>query len=269
MLSMNYPTSFKEFLEIADNIGETLVGYGNPSAKILIIANEPGTANEFVKENDIKQNLHLWQTNVKKCTDFSELLNVFEDRSNFWNRFNPLFPYFGQRFVQAVFKDGGDIPFNDNKRPTSRTYKQYQKLTDFIKYSNECKLTQFDCIDLFKSVFVMDFSSVPGSKSKDIKLQEKSNSINNRLPLFESTFVQSFPIIIVAAGHYIRDISSLNDLTKIFKSFEFIKQEPDWLNIHKRLDGKGILIHTKHLAFVSDNYLKQIADICRPYFSTK
>lgn len=264
---MNYSSSFKDFLKLADERKETYIGYGNPDSQILLIANEPGSVNPVIQKWDLDRNLLLWQKNEKNSVGFPDLLNVFDKNRIVWERFNPLHPYFGQHFVQAVFKEGCDNPINAEKNPTSRTFKQYQKLTDLIRSTTERKLSQSDYIDFFKSAFVMDFSSVSGARSKDIDSLKRNESIKNRLPLFQSQFIESFPIVIVASGHYIRDISVLNDLTKVFKNYEFIKQEPGWLNIHKRSDGKGILLHTKHLAFASDMYLNKIAEMGRPYFN--
>lgn len=121
----------------------------------------------------------------------------------------------------------------------------------------------------------MDFSQEYGKHSKDISPQKREVSIKNRLPLFHSAFVSHFPIIIVASGHYVRDIPILNDLRKVFSGFEdveFKNDKPGWLNIHKSRDGKRILIHTKHFASAitstkKGDYLQQIAELCSPYIN--
>ena len=118
----------------------------------------------------------------------------------------------------------------------------------------------------------MDFSQEYGKHSKDISPQKREVSIKSRLPLFRSAFVSHFPIIIVASGHYVRDIPVLNDLRKVFPGFEDIevelkKDEYGWRNIHKSRDGKRILIHTKHFARIKDNYLQKIAELCSPYLN--
>ena len=274
---MEYSKEFKEFLEIAEKFNQTYVGHGNPNAKILIIANEPAADinTDFGKElidRDLNRNRTRWEENISKEQDQDSLEECFNnDDTVDWNRFNPLWPFKGQRYCQIRFKKGTNKPSNPDKRPTSRSWKQYQKLVDMIyDKEHECKRKQNEILDFFKQAFVMDFSAEYGKTSKDIDSKLREDSISARLPLFKSAFISHFPVIIVASGHYIHDIKTLNDLRKVFSGFEDVKvrreDEFGWRNIHKSQDGKRILIHTKHFASsVNDPYLKEIAKLCSPF----
>ncbi len=276
---MEYSKEFRELLEIAEKFNQTYVGHGNPNAKILIIANEPAADinTDFGKElidRDLNRNRTRWDENISKEQDQDSLEECFNnDDTVDWNRFNPLWPFKGQRYCQIRFKNGTNKPSNPDKRPTSRSWKQYQKLVDMIYHpEHECNRKQNDTLDFFKQAFVMDFSAEYGKTSKDIDSKLREDSISARLPLFKSAFISHFPVIIVAAGHYIHDIKTLNDLRKVFSGFEdvevqFIKDKLGWRNIHKSRDGKRILIHTKHFARIKDNYLQKIAELCSPYLN--
>lgn len=281
---MKYSKEFRELLEIAEKFNQTYVGHGNPNAKILIIANEPAADinTDFGKElidRDLNRNRTRWDENISMEQDQDSLEECFNnDDTVDWNKFNPLWPFKGQRYCQIRFKKGTNKPSNPDKRPTSRSWKQYQKLVDMIyDKEHECKRKQNEILDFFRHAFIMDFSQEYGKHSKDISPQKREVSIENRLPLFHSAFVSHFPIIIVASGHYVRDIPVLNDLRNVFSGFEdvVVKFENDkhgWRNIHKSRDGKRILIHTKHFASAitstkKGNYLQQIAELCSPYIN--
>jgi hypothetical protein len=276
---MEYSKEFRELLEIAEKFNQTYVGHGNPNAKILIIANEPAAdkntdfGRDLIKY-DLDGNLEHWNTNLNIDKLDQDSLEEWFDDAHYgdWNKFNPLWPFKGQRYCQLRFKKGSDKEFNFSKRPTSRTWKQYQKLLDMIYHpEHECNRKQNDTLDFFKHAFVMDFSSEYGKTSKDIDSKLREDSISARLPLFKSAFISHFPVIIVAAGHYIDNIEILNDLREVFSGFEDVEvqkkiDEPGWRNIHKSQDGKRILIHTKHFASsVKDPYLKEIAKLCSPF----
>jgi len=268
---VEYSPAFKNHLDIAEQCGQTYVGHGNPNAKILIVANEPGTVNEDIIKYDLNINLSSWRENIYSNQDLAGLEEAFNEQNKIdWNKFNPLWPYKGQCFCQikrAKNSDNDVLIVNENKRPTSRTWLQYQKLVDMI-YNNGKKdyRRPEDPIDFFERAFITDFSSVYGLRSKDISPEDRYESIKNRLPLFSSDFINCFSVIIVASGHYIRDIKLLNDLRKVFPGFcavERVNDDLGWRNIHHSEDGKRILIHTKHFtSAIKDSYLSQIALLC-------
>ena len=267
---MEYTHEFKEFLEIAKKCNQTYVGHGNPNASILIVANEPGTVDESLITNDLLKNLEKWESNLSGI-GIDEVKNMFDDSDELvWTRFNPLWPYKGQKFSQIkVKKDEEGIVriVNAVKRPTSRSWLQYQKLIDMINSpKNESKRRKEDQLDFFRHAFVTDFCAIYGKSSNDISRDARLKSIKERLPLFSSAFISHFSIIIVASGHYIRDFEPLNDLRNVFQGFdkvELINDSLGWRNIHYSVDRKRILIHAKHFAStISDKYLQAIAAEC-------
>lgn len=263
---MEYTQEFKDFLTLAKQCDQTYVGHGNPNAPILIVANEPGVANDDFIEHDLKKNRGMWEANLPDSS-MDKVDVMFDGDDLVWERFNPLWPYKGQRCNQIKVKkepDGSITIVNASKRPTSRSWLQYQKLVNLICGKNiEVK---GELIDFFNHAFITDFSAVYGKSSKDIDPEKRGKSIIQRLPLFGSSFISRFPVIIVASGHYIRDIDQLNDLRKVFQGFsrvELVNDKLGWRNIHKSEDGKRILVHTQHFASaISDDYLKAIAKEC-------
>lgn len=254
---MEYTPEFREFLAIAQKCKQAYVGYGNPNASILIVANEPGAVDKFLIKNDLQRNLEMWKKNLsgKSMESVEDIFN--RDNTLDWDKFNPLWPYKGQHFT-----------IGNEFRHTSRSWLQYQKLIDMIiSPKNECERSKYDQLDFFRHAFVTDFSAVYGRSSKDIPKETRLQSIMERLPLFNSAFITHFPIIIVASGHYVRDFKPLTDLRNVFQGFvdvELIKDDKGWRNIHYSEDKKRILIHTHHFASaIKDEYIKEIARVCK------
>lgn len=257
---MVYSTHFKEFLDLAEQYGQSYIGHGNPNANILVVANEPGTVDENFIKNDLNRNLSLWKTNLSTNQSIDVLPEMFNDNHVLdWSKFNPLWPYKKQKFTTSDAR-----PSN---RHTSRSWLQYQKLIDMVFDKNhKCFRGKTDSIDFFKRAFITDFSAVYGLRSSDISRTAREESITNRLPLFSSDFISHFPVIIVASGHYIRDFKQLNDLRRVFPGFnsvELIKDDLGWRNIHYNEERNRILIHTLHFASaIKDDYLSAIAKNC-------
>ena len=269
---MEFKKDFEDLLTLAKNCDQTYIGHGNPNSNILIVANEPGTVSKDLIENDLNLNRTRWEKNLNDPREMSELEDVFGN-GDFWGRFNPLWPFKGQHFVQERKKTISPdrvVVLNEAKHPTSRSWYQYQKLVDMICNEDPiCLKHSCDSIDFFERAFITDFSAVYGLHSHEISREARFASIMKRLPLFGSPFFCHFPVIIVASGHYIHNIDLLNDLTKVFPGFstnriELITSNPGWRNVHTSDDGKRILIHTKHFASaISDPYLTAIALKCR------
>ncbi len=274
---MDYPQTFSDVLTLADSIGETYIGHGNPLAPVLIVANEPGTVSEWQLTNDFSKNLERWKKNKDCLLGIEDVACAFDDNNNLLaDRFNPLYPYRGQRYVKVRWpkddkKHEGE-PVNKEKRPTSYSWKQYQKLIDIIFRPGYIRNSS-DNLDFFSQSFITDFSSACALKSSQVDKSVRGKSIHNRLNLFRTPFFNSFPVTIVAAGHYIDGIKELNDLTTVFPRYRYmglIKNSLGWLNIHYRDDGEGILIHCKHFAScISDDYLKFIARFATPFVNNR
>lgn len=271
---MDFKANFESFLDLAERCGQSYVGHGNPNAKVLIVANEPGTTDKDLLENDLGNNLIKWRENLLFRPDQSDIKEMFNAQHDLlWDDLNPLWPFKGQHFSQIRVKmmhDKEPVVINKDKRPTSRSWLQYQKLIDMIyNEKNECHRQKEDPIDFFKHAFITDFSAAAGLHSNDVSEEKRMESIKKRLPMFGSDFISCFPVIIVASGHYVRDIPMLKDLFKVFPGFKEIKKINDnfgWRNIHYGENRSRILIHTKHFASaIKDEYLRQIASICSPY----
>lgn len=270
---MLFSREFKDYLSLAEECGQTYVGHGNPNASILIVANEPGVVNDDFIKYDLEKNLEKWKADLS-VRSMDNVDVMFDGNHNLvWEKFNPLWPYKGQCLTQirtTIDSEGKTIILNKDKHPTSRSWIQYQKLVDMI-YSehHECNRQKDDSLDFFERAFITDFSAVYGKSSKEIDPEKRCESIIQRLPLFGSSFISRFPVIIVASGHYIRDIEPLHDLRKVFHGFNKVEMVDDafgWRNIHYSEDGKRVLIHSMHFASaISDDYLRAIAKVSSPY----
>lgn len=149
------------------------------------------------------------------------------------------------------------------------TWYNYQKLIDKIRAidSNHPGRTKDDEIDFLKDCFITEFSGICSLYSK--KSPEVTESIKNRTTnLLNHPFFKSFPIIIIACGHYVRQYKDIIDLQKLFEvkwDERTIEVENNWYNLHK--GNNKILIHTNQLSMnISNQLLDEIANECQPLF---
>jgi hypothetical protein len=244
---MNYSNEFRE-LVLKSNLENhnDYIGKGNPNAKILIIGKELALDQKQIIEikETLNRNVSDWKDNIDNPN--KEIVN--------WNKnfslFNPLFPYKGMMKSEQSF---------------GQTWRKYQLLHDKTFDS------QLDSYDFYNKIFITELNSNPSKYSNDQNKEEeeRKNSINERVNnFFKSDFIQSFPIIIVASGHYTRDYNV--DLCKLF-NIDFISPTKEvkgekviqWYNLHENKLGKKpqLLIHTKQLSMVVLNeLLEQISN---------
>lgn len=218
------------FARLLENTSEEYIGVGNPDAKILIIANEPGIADEEQSNKEVACNRKMWQAVDKG--DFPAKDNA---------EYNPRFPFRGQLYTVYSKKNGR------GEGGTSRTWYNYQKLIDCLRGVERGKRIPLDFHDF---CFSTDFSSVCAKKSGEIdrnpklcKKREESiacraGSGNN---FFSEDFFQHFPIVIVASGHYIKQFKHIFNPKDLFgfEDYRLHDVEDDkgkkigWINIHE------------------------------------
>ena len=272
--NMEYPESFKNLLVSVPD--ETYIGTGNPNAKILIIGNEPAldlSKNEDQYKREILGNLDAWRNEANKI-DYADIQRcVYYDAScKQWiadvRHYNPLFPYKGQLFKKEVSRKGKAI----HNGGVGQMWLNQQKLVNSI-----LGLKQEDEINFHMHCFSTDFSTATALRSSLVNPLEREKSINDRVSLFRHSFFNSFPIIIVACGHYVKNNPALSDLTEVFRTSEekiFIfdedhsKKDSPWINVHRSISRNRpaqILVHTHHLASrsINDKYFRTIAELCR------
>lgn len=243
-MKFNYSKQFVSLVERMSQRDEEdlkFIGFGNPNAKILIIAKEASIDKKDEQyTREIKNNIDDWHKNIDESFSQEDVCKWDCDEE-----FNPLYPYKGR--LNKICRR------NEDNGGTSATWYNYQKLVDKI-----LKRPKNEYIDFLEHCFITELStevrpysggySEATQRSIDIRCKE----------LLSDDFFRSFPIVIVACGHYL-DMYNI-DLEKIFNQ-KYIRMEKDnklWLNIHEK-DGR-LLIHTRHLAMCSNALIDMIAD---------
>lgn len=253
------------FTELVREKKAEFIGYGNPDAEVLIIGKECAidpVHDKNIYELSIKKNGEQWLDiiNNPDKQDADKIPSWFSS-SPLKEKFSPLFPFKGQRnVIEKRDKEGKPI---SGKEGTSATWYNYQKLIDRI-YPDKTKNAE---IDFLKYCFITEFSDICSPYSK--KSPEVTESIRHRTEniLNHPFFTSSFPIIIVACGHYIRQYENVINLQELFGikwDGHTICVGRNWYNIHK--GNSRILIHTNQLSMnISNQLLDKIADECREY----
>ena len=259
-----YTAEFKEVYDYCiDN--DLYLGEGNPNARILIIGKECAIAGSIYekKEKDaLDENLKKWKSIIENpfCIDLIKSELKKQD-IKYTNVYYPLFPHLGQKYLQRrKRKDGSYI----GDKGTAPTWYFYQKLVDIIMGNFEKKKENY--IDFHLNSFHSELSQIPSAMSNTSPKELVKNSIKKRSELFRKAFFRQFPIVILAAAHYPRDYSF--NIQEIFDvKYEGQEKKENWINIHSQKTGTPrILLHTRQLSMISNDYIGEIAELCKQFY---
>ena len=261
-----FPQSFRDlFRNETYKQNKTFIGYGNPSAKILILGKE------ITWEQGSGEHLHYclknfeqWQANLE-CQDSitirSEVLYPEDGiTTKAWEHFNPLFPHYMKYNKRARGKkdENGRLILATSNYGVTSTWYNYQKLIQEIwGYKSPT-------IDFLKHAFISELNELTrpnndqNTKEDDIHIEE---SIRNRCPLLNEPFFRSFPIIIFAGRPYPR---------RLFKPlYGFWPDDFTHKNRYDVMEHDGhIYIWTEQFSnFISNELIRNIASEVRSYLA--
>lgn len=257
---MKYSEEFKSLLNA--DLPDGYIGHGNPNAKILILGQEP--AHDKDSEDyafEIANNKHQWQILAENGTGYESINPTIISFGS------PLWPWANQTFmVRSEEKnENGQIIKIRGEQGTAKTWYNYQKLVNRI-LDKETKYGGI--LDFHKLSFHTDMSAEASKKHNDVELSNAKESVKNRAEkLFSQPFFRKFPVVIASVGHFPRDSYGNTYFHDAFGVNYCPKEDNDWININVREDTEcpQILIHCKQIAYVSDNYIDEIAEIVKAF----
>jgi len=253
---MKYTSHFREALNFAEK-EKLYLGSGNPDGKILVIGKEHYFNHNFNIDTDdfyqeilqhrskeITQNISSWKNNIDNnfFPDWDPDLNIEKININpftiYWNQKNK-----NNRIINGIGNGG-----------TSNTYVNYQKIYQnvFLEGKKE------ENINFQKLFFLSELNDLPSKKSFNFpKLKDlRKEFINQRKNLFRQDFFRSFPVTIIATGHYPNEYDfNIEEVFQVNWIGETSIVGNSWFNIHYSDDKKRILIHTRQLSTSVPNHL--------------
>lgn len=240
---MNYSNEFKGIVKKCQE-KEFYLGTGNPNSSILVIGKECAIEpNSEQCQREIINNINDWNNNTNHNIQFDD---VSQYVNNPQPKYNPLFPYKGQKFaVRKMRKDKRII----NDGGTSDTWVNYQKLNNKIFVD---KLNIND-IDFHKLFFITEMNEVVSKTSEITKKEAKEyvlKSIRERLDFFKNDFYffQKFPIVILACGkNYISD-QDIENAFRVRNPKEKILKQGQYLRIFYNEDKTKLVINTRQFS---------------------
>lgn len=269
---MEYSNEFKDLLLKSK---ESLIGWGNPNARILIIGkesaipkdNDPQGKEQY--EREIIKNHEYWERNEKQCISQDDVVPIqFCDGNDIIKNievYNPLYPYKGQlNHVRRAFRDEKGREYKViGKKGTSKTWHNYQYLSDLI--FRGVRTPSDGIIDFHRHIFTTELSDVAAPTSNEANKIEKQKSIEARKEFFSNDFFKIFPIIILAAGNY-PERFGVNYETFWGSTLDVETVINPCKGIYKIVYAKGkqrkLFIQTFQLSMVSKDLIKTIADNC-------
>lgn len=284
-LNVQYPQSFCDLINNKHYQQERMfVGYGNPSAKILIVGQEV-TWNKEKQAEELEhyclQNMEHWTKNIQHgntITIKSQVLYPTDDiHSEAYENFNPLFPhYFNYNKLDNrvhITEVNGKFTHQNLEYGANATWFKYQKLIQYL-YPDRPKN---EYVDFFHEAFITELSgesrrhnivvdkTLPRDQQKEqVKQQAEDTrkSIEKRCHLLKEPFFQDFSVKIFACGGY---------SDKIFPylyGFEKGKfEKKGWYSILPK-DGKLYVCTWQFsVPFISDIMIQELADTVRQYLA--
>lgn len=158
----------------------------------------------------------------------------------------------------------GEAP-RDAKNPT---WYNYQKLIEEV-YKNRREFNP-KLFDFEKYAFTTELNTT--FRPKAVLDAKTRNNINERLHFFkESKFIQSFPVIILACGGYIRNNDKVREIDNTFH-VEFCQEYGNkesknrfWTHFDKN-DPRKLVIHTRQLSnWVTKEMIYKMASVIREH----
>lgn len=165
------------------------------------------------------------------------------------------------RDVKACFENG-DLPclYKQDRPPfANHTWNLYQKMIDYV-FERKCE-------DDGKTDFgVFAFTT---EMNNTVSLRTATAKQKYRLDTFkDSSFIQDFPVVILACSNYIHNIEGDWQINETFNVTFDIKDgahkytSGNWFFTHHSADGKRLVIHTRQLSQNCKNeLLRDIAEI--------
>ncbi len=256
-----YNDLFKNLVQTNDQ--GLYIGKGNPNGKVLFVGKEAAIDkvkqyDQFIRE--ISNNANDWKNNLKNNIEVDNVGNWFEVNPTF----NPLFPYRGQKnTIYSNTEKNGERGLGG----TSSTWFYYQKLIDNLYFENK----RSDYINFPELSFLTELNEATANYSSEVDDTERLVSITNRKPFLSNNFYKSFPIVIVAVGHYIKDhkinLQKMFDVTYDLEKGVIPAEGKKFINVHydNFENPTRIVIHTNQLSSVSNDLLEKIGNLVRPF----
>jgi len=284
-LKVRYPQPFCELINNKHYQQERMfVGYGNPSAQLLIVGQEV-TWNKEEQTAELEhyclQNMEHWAKNIQQgntITVKSQVLYPTDDiHSEAYENFNPLFPhYFNYNKLDNrvhITEVNGKFTHQNLEYGANATWFKYQKLIQYI-YP---KRPKNEYVDFFHEAFITELSgesrrhNIVVDKTLTLVQQKEQarkqaeatkGSIEKRCPLLNEPFFQDFPVKIFACGGY---SDKIFPYLYGFEKDEFEKK--GWYSILPK-DGKLYVCTWQFSApLISDPMLRELAKVVQPYLA--
>lgn len=211
------------------------------------------------REKDNKKNIAGWEQNIKNAfqPNFGEINSPIQSDEN------PEIAWYFQNN-----KGNRKLKNSDWNNGTSGTYLSYQKIYQnvFLTGQKQAQIT------FQKEFFLSEMNDLPSKMSYNFPRLNalRSKFIAERQPLFKLNFFRSFPVVIIASGHYPRDYKF--DIEDVFQvkytgTTEIVGNS--WYNLHNSDDNKRIVIHTRQLSNgVEDVLLEEIGEEVRKHLNS-
>lgn len=168
--------------------------------------------------------------------------------------------------IKACFENGALPNLYKQAKPhtANHTWNKYQKLINYI-FERECKYDGMT--DFCTYAFTTEINNTVCKTTASAKRKYRIDTLR------ESSFIQDFPVIILACSDYIHNIKGDWQINETFNvRFDLNNgahtnySKGNWYFTHHSLDRKKLVIHTRQLSQnCDDQLLRKIAEEVRDH----
>lgn len=141
-----------------------------------------------------------------------------------------------------------------NMFPPQHMWRNYQRLYEVITKGEYCEHP--DCIDFVEHVFTTEMSGIANASNSDARLMAGHDEELNwrKCTFFTDEYIQSFPVVVLACGNYIRNDDFDREINRIFNvTYDTVNGEhkyndSNWFYCHYNYDKSRLVIHTRNLS---------------------
>jgi len=232
---MEYSTKFIEFV----NKGVTnhfFIGTGNPNSRILFIGKESAISSDDIQgQLWYSSNANEWKNHIIEgnCEVLEYEVGINHPLRKGWGK---------------------------------NTWSKYQILSDIIWN----KHTKRFYVNFLKTTFTTEINDAPNKNT----VSADKRGLNERKTLFkQSTFIQSFPVVVLACSNYIKNNNEIREIDEIFdvtydgdEKGKYWYNKSNWFFTHHNEDKTKLVIHTRQLsADVKNEMLECMGNIIREH----
>ena len=156
--------------------------------------------------------------------------------------------------------------------PSQHMWRNYQRIYEVIAKGDYCEHP--DCIDFVEHIFTTEMSGIANASNSEARLMAGHNEelVRRKKVFFTDEYIQSFPVVVLACGNYLRNDEYDREINRIFnvtydlENGEHKFNDSNWFYCHHNNDRTRLVIHTRNLSNgVKSELIHDMGDVIKKH----